>query len=305
MVRFVRFAIETVVILAAGSLIAALLFRLAPGADVDSREMNPRLSESTKDILRQKRASLHQVAGTSFAYYKGVLRGDFGTSETSGRPVSELLRERVPSTVLLVLFGSTVSLFIAFASALAVNSIRSVHAGRLPAAMCSCLLALPSGLVVLLAVTLGAAVEIALVAIVAPRLYPYCSRFVSERLKTEHILNAECMGIPWVRVLLNQLLPGLVPEIAGLFSLSVVTALSVSVAVEVLGARTGLGELAWRAAMDRDMPVVLAVTMILLLVVRLGTSTSDLLFAVGQQHYDAKVVSSAADNPALRVALRA
>jgi hypothetical protein len=57
--------------------------------------------------------------------------------------------------------------------------------------------------------------------------------------------------------------------------------------------------------MDRDMPVVLAVTMIILLVVRFGTSTSELLFALGQQHYDAKVVSNAADNPTLRVALRA
>jgi ABC-type dipeptide/oligopeptide/nickel transport system permease component len=176
---------------------------------------------------------------------------------------------------------------------------------RVAAGLCSCLLALPSGLVVLIAVALGISIEIAIIAIVAPRLFPYCSRIVSERLRSDYVLSAECLGISRPRILMNHLLPGILPEIAGLFSLSIVTALGVSVAVEVLGARSGLGQLAWRAAMDRDMPVVLAVTMVVLLVVRVGTSTSDLLFEFGQRRNNAELVNSSVDSHSMRVALRA
>jgi hypothetical protein len=57
--------------------------------------------------------------------------------------------------------------------------------------------------------------------------------------------------------------------------------------------------------MDRDMPVVLAVTMLILLVVRFGTSTSDLLFAIARQQKNEKVPARSADSSSLRVALRA
>ena len=305
MVGFVRFVVETLLIVAAASVLAALLFRVAPGADVDSREADARLSESTKAAIRSRRASLHEVIGISSAYYRGVLRGDFGASETSGRPVSELLRERVPSTVGLVLLGSSVSLFLALGSALLVSSVRAAGATHLPSALCSALLAVPSGLVVLLAVTFGVPVEAAVVAIVTPRLFAYSSRLVKERLRADYIVGAECMGIARRRILLHHVLPSLAPEIGGLFSLAVVTALGVSVAVEVLGARPGLGELAWRAAMDRDMPVVVAVTIVILLVVRFGTSVSDFMFALGQRQNDAKVGFSLVDESSMRASLRA
>ena len=118
MVRFVRFALETLAILASASIVAALLFRVAPGADIDASEVNPRLSEATKDAIRARKTELHRLAGTSFAYYKAILRGDLGASESDGRPVAEHLRERAPSTIALVVVGSTAALLLAFAVAL-------------------------------------------------------------------------------------------------------------------------------------------------------------------------------------------
>jgi peptide/nickel transport system permease protein len=295
MVRPVRFALETAAILAAGSLIAAMLFRVAPGADVDSREANPLYSEASKQAIRQKRASAHELLGSSAAYYRNLFRGDFGTSEVNGRPVAELLGERIPSTLTLVLFVSTTSLLLALLAAFVTSAVKTSPSARAAAALfssgSSSLLALPCGVVVLLAVVLGIPVELAAIAIVGPRLYAYCSRIVSARLQADYILAAEAMGISRLRILSRHLLPAMFPEVCGLLSLSVVTTLGVSVAIEVLGARSGLGELAWRAALDRDMPVVLAVTMVIILIVRFGTSASDLLLGLGQRKINAKVAT--------------
>jgi peptide/nickel transport system permease protein len=49
--------------------------------------------------------------------------------------------------------------------------------------------------------------------------------------------------------------------------LSLVTALSALVPVEVLFDVPGLGQLAWNAAMNRDLPVLLAVTLLMALAV--------------------------------------
>ena len=50
----------------------------------------------------------------------------------------------------------------------------------------------------------------------------------------------------------SHVLPSLGPEAAGLASLAVVTALNASLPMEVLCGHTGLGQLAWNAAMQRD-----------------------------------------------------
>ncbi len=305
MARFFQFAIETVIILAAGSFLAAALFRAAPGADIDSREINPLLSEASKQAIRTARASDHKLLGNSVAYYRNLLRGDFGVSEVNGRSVSELLAERVPQTVALVGFGSVASLILALLAAFFANSRTSNSLDRTLAAACSCLLALPAGVVVLLAVVMGMQVEMAAVAIVTPRLYAYCSRMVSQRLLADYVLAAECMGISRFRILFRHVLPAMLPEIGGLLSLSVVTTLGVSVAIEVLGGRPGLGELAWRAALDRDMPVVLAITMAIILVIRFGTSTSDLLMGFGQRQINAKVGGGFINDSSVHVSPRA
>jgi len=54
-----------------------------------------------------------------------------------------------------------------------------------------------------------------------------------------------------------------------------VTALSALVPVEVIFGVPGLGQLAWNAAMSRDLPVLLAVTMIMAIAVAIAGTASD------------------------------
>jgi peptide/nickel transport system permease protein len=61
--------------------------------------------------------------------------------------------------------------------------------------------------------------------------------------------------------------PALTPQLGALASLSIVTALSALVPVEVIFNLPGLGQLAWNAALNRDLPVLLAVMILMALAV--------------------------------------
>jgi peptide/nickel transport system permease protein len=90
-----------------------------------------------------------------------------------------------------------------------------------------------------------------------------------------HLLQARAQGVPAPRLIAAHILPALAPQLAALASLSIVTALSALVPVEVIFNVPGLGQLAWNAALNRDLPVLLAVTMIMALAVTLAGMASD------------------------------
>jgi peptide/nickel transport system permease protein len=81
------------------------------------------------------------------------------------------------------------------------------------------------------------------------------------------VLQAHAQGIATHRVLWKHILPAVAPQLSTLASLSIVTALSAIVPVEVIFNVPGLGQLAWNAAMNRDLPVLLAITAIMALAV--------------------------------------
>jgi peptide/nickel transport system permease protein len=89
------------------------------------------------------------------------------------------------------------------------------------------------------------------------------------------VLQARAQGIRMRRVLLAHILPAAAPQLSALVSLSIVTALSALVPVEVIFNVPGLGQLAWNAAMNRDLPVLLAATMIMALAVTFAGMASD------------------------------
>ncbi len=90
-----------------------------------------------------------------------------------------------------------------------------------------------------------------------------------------HQLQARAQGIRMWRLLVAHIVPAAAPQLAALASLSIVTALSALVPVEVIFNVPGLGQLAWNAAMNRDLPVLLAITMMMSLAVTLAGMTAN------------------------------
>src|SRR5690349_18068524 len=83
----------------AGGLLAATLVRLAPGFDADERLLDARLSAASRDAIAADRSAGSNVWHYYRDYLAGLARGDFGRSISLGRPVRELLSERLASTL--------------------------------------------------------------------------------------------------------------------------------------------------------------------------------------------------------------
>src|SRR5260370_24379187 len=83
----------------------ATLLRFAPGFDADERELDMRLSAESLARIRESHAGDRNLISYYARFLTGALSGDLGVSRNLDRPVTELLRERLPVTVRLVAYG--------------------------------------------------------------------------------------------------------------------------------------------------------------------------------------------------------
>lgn len=273
--RLLRFLIDSAVILAAGAAASVFLLRLAPGSGVDARELDPRFSAETIDAIRAERAARdgNALRRTASAF-AAMARGDFGASDTSGQPVSELLRQRVPETARTVFSGSAIGFVLSVAIAAGTVLLLPRAAEVAASAAFLGLLSLPAGLIALFAVFGRIPIDLAVAAAVAPRIFFLCAGLCARHRSAPWVLGAVCAGVSPLRIALFQVLPALRSELAALYGLALLIALGASIPVEVLSGRPGLGLLAWQSAMERDLPVVIAVTIIMILLARAVTLIS-------------------------------
>src|SRR5271163_1846490 len=82
-----------------GGLLGATLVRLGPGFGVDERELDSHLSADSQQAIRNERARDNNIARFYLRYLAGLVHGDFGFSRSLNRPVSQLLKERLPLTL--------------------------------------------------------------------------------------------------------------------------------------------------------------------------------------------------------------
>jgi peptide/nickel transport system permease protein len=80
-------------------------------------------------------------------------------------------------------------------------------------------------------------------------------------------MQARAQGVRTSRLLVAHIAPALASQLGALASLSFVTALSALVPVEVIFNVAGVGQLAWNAALNRDLPVLLSVMLVMALAV--------------------------------------
>ena len=274
MSRLFRLCIDSVIIVLLGAVAAGALVRLSPGSDADLREADPRFSPDSVAVLKLERDRQRQLTGRSLAYFQAWLRGDFGVSETTGVPVRSLLAERLPVTLRTVGAGATGGFLAGTLAAAALTlsvrrTVRQTTAGAFAA-----VLSIPSGVLALFAVFARAPVEVAVGIAVAPRIFFFADRILGPRSSAGWALVAHSSGIHPVRVLVRYLLPSAASELASLAGLAIISALAVSIPAEVLSGNPGIGQLAWQSATERDVPVVIAVTVLMVVFSRAVTALS-------------------------------
>lgn len=237
-----------------------ILVRFAPGYLSDAREMDARYSAVARaELSVEGSRSVRQMLGAEIG---GWMRGDAGVSRQFQVPVWELIRPRLAVSGALLLRG------IALAWALALCASLLSSAGRRPSllwqAPAAILLAVPAAALATLCLLVNSGGPVLVMALLlAARDFKFLHRALHQAWLDPHVLQARAQGVRPRHVLWAHILPALLPQLGALASLSIVTALSALVPIEVIFNVPGLGELAWNAAINRDLPVLLAVTMIM------------------------------------------
>jgi len=269
-----------------GALFSATLVRFAPGYGVEERELDPRWSAQSIEALRQKQL-LHEGLGSFYFHYLSALaRGDFGESDSLKRPVRELLRQRLPVTGNSVIRGLGVAWLAAglFAS-LGLASRNGLYEAS-GTAISSLLLSLPSAVVAMLAVHLRTPVFCAISVVVFPRLYRYIRSLLVRSYDQPHVLAARARGLGSGAIFCRHVLPVAAPPLLALFGVSFAIAFGAAIPIEALCDSPGMGQLAWHAALSRDLPLIVNITLVVCLVMLAANSLADLAgraFAGGTQ----------------------
>jgi len=97
--------------------------------------------------------------------------------------------------------------------------------------------------------------------------------------QSPHVLAAQAKGLSGLRVLLAHVVLPAAPQLAALAGISVTLAFGASIPIEVVSDSPGIGQLAWRAALERDLPLLINITILIALMTLIVNSLADLALA--------------------------
>lgn len=260
-----------------GGLLCATMVRLAPGFDSDEAQLDPHLSSASIEAVRQTRLRQHDLLGFYIHFLQSAGRGDLGNSLSLQQPVAKLLRDRAPLTLQLIIFGLLLSWTAAMALALSTSSLRWSTYDALATVISGTLLCLPAAVLALLSVLWRIPAALAIALIVFPRDFRYAQNLLGKAYSLPHIITARAKGLHEMRILLWHVIPSVAPQLLAVAGLSVSVAIGAAIPVEALCGLAGIGQLAWQAALARDLPVLVSITVLVTLVTLLANGSADVI----------------------------
>ena len=109
----IRRVLQTIPILFIISVLLFIMVRSAPGGPLTAARRNPNISKEQLEVIEEK-LGLNDPLPVQYGRWLGaMLKGDMGESIKFRRPVSEMINERIPNTLLLVGVSFLVTLLIA------------------------------------------------------------------------------------------------------------------------------------------------------------------------------------------------
>jgi peptide/nickel transport system permease protein len=113
--------------------------------------------------------------------------------------------------------------------------------------------------------------------IVFAHVFRYWRNLLDKSYAMPHIMMARAKGLGPIRILLFHVLPVSGAQLLAVAGISVSVALGAAIPVEALCGIPGIGQLAWQAALGRDLSLLVTLTFIVTTITLLANTTSDLL----------------------------
>jgi peptide/nickel transport system permease protein len=268
-----------------GGFFSAAMVRLAPGFDTDEAALDPHLNSQSIQALRQARAEQHNFFRFYLHSLQLALHGDLGTSISLKQPVSVLFQDRFPLTLRLVSLGLLMGWAAVMALAFTTALLRVTAYDLLATFLTGLLICVPAAVLALLSVLWNIPGALAIALIIFPRDYRYVHNLLNKAYSLPHIVTARARGLSELRILFWHVVPSAGPQLLALAGVSVSLAIGAAIPVEALCGLAGIGQLAWQAALARDLPLLMNITVLVTLVTLLANSSADVIGHVwrGQQ----------------------
>jgi len=258
-------------------LASALLLRFSPGTLVDERELDPRMSQASLAALRAKRAAENSLSAGFVQYLKAAVRGDLGQSTSRNAPIADLLTQNAPATLRRLGIGLVGAWFAGLGMAILVARFRQAWVVESVASMAAgTLLSLPAAVLAYFCLTAGVAVEIVLILVLVPRVYRFSRNLLVQAYGSSYIDMARARGISETRILFAHVFRSAAPQMVALIAASLSMAVGAIIPIEAICDAAGLGRLAWQAAMSRDLPLLVNLTMLIALATTAAMAIAEL-----------------------------
>lgn len=89
-----------------------VIFRMAPGDPVRMMFRDPRVSAENLEEMRRSFGLDKPLGGQFVAYVKGLAHGNLGLSFSHRRPVLEVIAQKIPATLILVITALAIAVFL-------------------------------------------------------------------------------------------------------------------------------------------------------------------------------------------------
>ena len=286
--------VQAALILLGVAAVTFLLLRLLPAdpaAMIAGRNATAGMIASVRQQL-----GLDQPLPAQFLHYvAGLLRGDLGRSYVQRTDVASLIGARLPATLLLTAAGIAVELALGLLLGVLAAARRDGIVDRTVMLLSFVGVSSPQFIAALLllyvfAATLGwfpmggygTAAHLVLPALTLGLLGAgWYARIVRsamiDALGQDWVRTARAKGLSGGRVLLRHALPNALLPVVAMIGIDVGQFMGGVVVVEAVYGWPGIGQLAWQAIQQVDIPVILGVTLVAALAVVLGNLLADVL----------------------------
>jgi peptide/nickel transport system permease protein len=280
--------------------VAAITFVLLYALPADPARMLAGRSATAQTVENiRKELGLDQPLPVQFAQYVGgLVQGDLGRSYAQKTEVITLIAARLPATLTLMAAG----IFLEVLLGVVLGSIAALNRGGLldRTVMMSAFVGVsaPQFVVALLllyvfAATLGwfpmsgygTAAHVVLPAATLGMLGAgWYARMVRSAmidvLNQDYIRTARAKGLSGARVILRHVLPNAILPIIAMIGIDIGQFMGGVVVVEAVYGWPGIGQLAWQAIQQVDIPIIMGVTLTSALAIITGNLIADLIAPV-------------------------
>jgi peptide/nickel transport system permease protein len=298
-----RTMLAAVIVITAISLLYSMIL-MVPG-DPTAVILGPRSTPEMRDALRTEmgldKPAIIQIVGFVF----NVFKGDMGTDVFTNRPVSKIVFEQLPYTVILIIAGISWAIVLGIPLGCYSAIYRNSFIDKLTGVFSVGTIAIPSFVIALYGLlifavhlqwlpAIGAGEEGDLWDQIKHLILPafaiglgwvgYLARLVRasmlEVLGENHIRTVRAFGLPEKIIIFRYALKlAILPTIA-LLGVGVGYLLSAAVFAEIVFARPGIGKLIYESVLTRNYPIIMGSVLVTTIIFVLCTMLADIVNAL-------------------------